>query len=86
MSTVTIPKHIYWSCREKPSIDTNDPAQKKWFLEQTLTHGTMTDIRALDLEDVKRELAGLRLPRHVKTLWRNYFGRGDTDPVPSEGS
>ncbi len=86
MSAITVPKHIYWSCREPPSVDLSDPAQKKWFLEQALAHGTMADIRALNLDDVKQALPGLRLPRHVKALWRDYFGRRDTDAISPEDS
>jgi hypothetical protein len=82
----TVPKHIYWSCREQPSVDMRDPAQKKWFLEQTLAHGTMADIRALNLVDVEEALPFLRLPRHVRALWGDYFDRRNTNTVPPEDS
>ncbi len=86
MSKISIPKHIYWSGRGSATVDTGDPTQKKWFLEQTLVHGTMADIRALNLAEVARMLPGLHLPRHVKALWRDYFECLDTDAVSSEGS
>lgn len=86
MSKIPIPRHIYWSGRDSAVLDTGDPAQKKWFLEQTLVHGTMDDIRALNLAEVAGMLPGLHLPRHVKALWSDYFECLDTDDVSSEGS
>ena len=64
----------------------SDPSQKKWFLEQTLAHGTMADIRALNLVDVEETLPCLHLPRHVRALWRDYFDRRNTNAVSPEGS
>ena len=86
MSTITVPRHIYWSCREQPSVELDDPRQMNWLLVQTLVDGTMSDIRALDLEDVKRALPALRLPQHVSALWRDYFARSDPHAVPQEDS
>ena len=86
MSTIDVPRHIYWSCREKVSVDTNDPAQKNWLLEQVLAHGTMSDIQALDLTDVENALPNLNLPRHVQALWRDYFEWQHSNPVSQKNS
>jgi len=81
MTTNSLPRHIYWSCREKASVDENDTNQKKWLLEQTLVQGTMTDIRRLDLSAVEDALPSLRLPRHVMALWKDYFERRHSHAV-----
>jgi len=86
MNTVALPKHIYWSCRERPSVDFDDPEQKNWFLTQTLQHGTISDIQALDLAEVRQALPSLRIPRHVRALWRDYFARSDSNAVSSQDS
>mgnify|MGYP006290992095 CR=1 FL=1 len=79
-------EHIYWSCRERQSVDLDDPAQRNWVLSQTLVHGTMSDIRALDLTVVRQALPSLRLPRHVKALWSDYFARSGSHTVSPEGA
>ena len=75
MSAVSVPRHIYWSCRERASVDGTVPSERNWLLEQTLAQGTMSDIRALDLAEVEAALPTLNLPRHVRALWRSYFER-----------
>jgi len=81
MSTVSVPRHIYWSCRDRVSVDTAVPGERKWLLERILTHGTMADVRALDLAEVEEALPTLNLPRHVRSLWRSYFDRRHSNPV-----
>ena len=81
-----VPRRIYWSCRENVSVDLTDPRQRAWWLSKVLAHGTMDDIRALDLDEVKDALPGMNLPRHVRALWRDYFERRDSDTVSQEGS
>jgi hypothetical protein len=34
----------------------SDPFQKRWLLRQTLMHGRAEDIRALKIEEIRREL------------------------------
>ena len=81
-----VPRRIYWSCRENVSVDLTDPRQRAWWLSQVLSHGTMADIRTLDLDEVRKALPDLNLPRHVRALWRDYFERQDSVPVSQEGS
>ena len=86
MKTIDVPRHIYWSCRERASVDAGDPAQKNWLLGQILAHGTMSDIQALDLAQVERALPSLNLPRYVRALWRDYFERRHSNPVSQENT
>ena len=64
------PRHLVWSTDE---IDLSDPFQKRWLLRQTLTHGRAEDIRALDLDEIRRELDQLDLPKEIESLWRRYL-------------
>ena len=73
MTTDNVPRHIYWSTRERATVDKSDLSQKNWLLEQTLMHGTMADIRSLDVSAIEEALPRLRLPRHVLALWKDYF-------------
>lgn len=81
-----VPKHIFWSCAGKASIDLADPQQKNWWMSKVLTHGTMADIRALDLNEIGEVLSSLNLPRHVRRLWRDYFDWRDSQSVSQEGA
>ena len=81
MTTVRVPKHIYWSCRETVSVNRDDPAERKWLLEQVLVHGTMADIRGLNVSEIEEALPRLHLPRHVRALWSDYFECRDSNDV-----
>ena len=65
-----IPRYIVWSTDR---LDLNDPFQRRWLLRQILTRGKMADIRALDLDEVARELEALNLPPHIYSLWKRYL-------------
>lgn len=86
MTTDNVPRHIYWSCREKATVDENDLKQKNWLLEQTLMHGTMADIQSLDVSAIEDALPHLRLPRHVLALWKDYFERRHSHAVSQANS
>jgi len=64
------PHYLVWSTDE---VDLNDPFQRRWFLQQVLTHGTAEDIRKLDFNDVSREIDHLHLPADVESLWRAFL-------------
>jgi hypothetical protein len=64
------PRHLVWST---DSIDISDPFQRRWLLRQTLIHGRAEDIRALKLEDIRRELDELDLPKEIASLWQRYL-------------
>ena len=64
------PRHLVWST---DTLDLSDPFQKRWLLRQTLTRGRAEDVRALDLDDIRREIAQLDLPGEIDSLWRRYL-------------
>ncbi len=64
------PRHLVWSTDE---IDLDDPFQRRWYLQQVLTHGTAEDIRSLDLDEVAREIDHLHLPEDIESLWRRFL-------------
>ena len=51
----------------------SDPFQKRWLLRQTLMRGRAEDVRALDVEEIRRELDQLDLPKEIESLWRRYL-------------
>jgi len=63
-------RYIVWSKKE---IDLNDPWQRKWYMQQVLTHGRSEDVAELDWEEIKRLLPELNLPKEVRGLWEDYF-------------
>ena len=79
-----VPIHIYWSAKGPVEVDLADPTQKRWWVRQVLTHGTMADVCSLDLRDIEEFLPDLHLPGPVRALWRDYFARRDIGPLPSE--
>lgn len=67
---MNIPRYIVWSTDE---VDIQDPFQRRWLLRQILTQGRAEDIRKLDFEEIKRELADLNLPPEIESLWQTYL-------------
>jgi len=65
-----VPRYIVWSTDR---IDTADPFQRRWLLRQILTHGRAEDVRALDMQEVERELETLDLPPHLNSLWKHFL-------------
>ncbi len=65
-----IPAYIVWSTDK---INTADPFQRRWLLRQVLMHGRAEDVRALDLQEVRRELESLDLPPHLYSLWKRFL-------------
>ncbi len=68
------PRHLVWST---DSIDLSDPFQKRWLLRQTLMHGRAEDIRALKIEEIRRDIEQLDLPKEIESLWRRYLEHMD---------
>ena len=64
------PRHLVWST---DTIDLSDPFQNRWLLRQTLMRGRAEDVRALDLEEIRRELDQLNLPKEIESLWRRFL-------------
>jgi hypothetical protein len=63
-------RYIVWS---KNDIDLTDPWQRKWYIQQVLTHGRAEDVAELDWEEIERLLPELNLPKEVRSLWEDYF-------------
>lgn len=64
------PRHLVWST---DTIDLSDPFQRRWLLRQTLMRGRAEDVRALDMEEIRREMNQLDLPKEIESLWRRYW-------------
>lgn len=72
MNRIKPPRHIVWSV---DTVDMDDPFQRRWYIQQVLTHGRMEDVKTLDFDEVERELPNMRLPTHVRDLWEGHFER-----------
>jgi lysyl-tRNA synthetase class II len=63
-------RYIVWSVDE---IDLDNPWQRKWYIQQVLTHGRTEDVQELDLEEVRKLLPDLTLPVEVRSVWNEIF-------------
>lgn len=63
-------RYIVWS---KNEIDLQDPWQRKWYLQQVLTHGRSQDVAQLDWGEISMVLREISLPQEVRSLWEDYF-------------
>jgi len=64
------PTYIVWS---KDQIDLSDPFQRRWYIQQVLTHGRLEDIRTLNLDEIAEVLDEIVLPEDVRSLWQCFF-------------
>lgn len=76
-----VDKHIYWSTDRSIEVDLDDPDQKKWWIKQVLSNGTMADVRELDLQDIAACIDQIHLPKPIRALWKYYFDTRDPGPV-----
>jgi hypothetical protein len=63
-------RYIVWS---KNEIDLEDPWQRKWYIQQVLTHGRSEDVIQLDWEEIGIIFSEISLPHEVRSLWEDYF-------------
>ena len=56
----------------------SDPQERRWYIEQVLSHGLAEDIAELDWDEIKTLLPDLNLPEDVLRLWRAYFSRAQS--------
>ena len=70
MAVFRPPNHIVWSTDQ---VDLSDPFQRRWYLQQVLTHGRAEDIRSLHLDEVEAALESLNLPEDVRSLWQRFL-------------
>ena len=54
-------------------MDLSDPFQRRWYIQQVLTHGRAEDIRALNLDEIAADLDDMILPEDVRSLWQRFF-------------
>jgi hypothetical protein len=70
MTVVRPPFYIVWSTDQ---VDLSDPFQRRWYIQQVLTHGRMEDVRTLDLDEIETLLDELSLPEDVRSLWQVFL-------------
>ena len=70
MTTLRPPAYIVWSTDQ---IDLSDPFQRRWYIQQVLTHGRAEDLRTLKLEEIAAELNKIILPEGVRSLWERFL-------------
>jgi hypothetical protein len=70
MTTIHPPSYIVWSTDQ---VDLSDPFQRRWYIQQVLTHGRLEDIRTLNMDEVAAMLDEITLPDDVSSLWQRFF-------------
>lgn len=70
MTMISPPVYIVWSTDQ---VDLSDPFQRRWYIQQVLTHGRMEDIHTLDLDEIESILDELMLPDDVRSLWQKFL-------------
>lgn len=70
MAVFRPPTHIVWSTDQ---IDLSDPFQRRWYIQQVLTHGLTEDIRTLNLAEIAAVLDEITLPEDVRSLWQRFL-------------
>jgi hypothetical protein len=70
MGVIRPPSYIVWSTDQ---INLSDPFQRRWYIQQVLTHGRAEDVRALDMDEVARVFDEITLPPDVHDLWQHYL-------------
>jgi hypothetical protein len=76
ISPLSPKRYIVWQTRK--DIDMSDPQERRWYIEQVLSHGLAEDIAELDWDEIKTLLPDLNLPEDVLRLWRAYFSRAQS--------
>jgi hypothetical protein len=70
MNPLQPPKYIVWSTDH---VDLSDPFQRRWYIQQVLSHGRVEDIRALKLDEIFAVLDEIILPEDVRSLWQHFL-------------
>ncbi len=70
MTTLRPPVYIVWSTDH---VDLSDPFQRRWYIQQVLTHGRAEDIRSLNLDQIAEVLDEITLPEDVRSLWQCFL-------------
>ena len=64
------PTYIVWSTDQ---VDMSDPFQRRWYIQQVLTHGRAEDVRTLNLDEIAAVLDEIILPEDVRSLWQRFL-------------
>jgi len=70
MNSLHPPAYIVWSTDQ---IDLSDPFQRRWYIQQVLTHGRAEDVRTLNLDEIRSVLDEIILPEDVRSLWQHFL-------------
>ena len=70
MTTPRPPTYIVWSTSK---VDLSDPFQRRWYIQQVLSHGRAEDIRTLRLEEIAAVLDEIYLSDDVRSLWQRFL-------------
>jgi hypothetical protein len=70
MTIIHPPAYIVWNTDQ---IDLSDPFQRRWYIQQVLTHGRMEDISTLRLDEISAVLDEIILPEDVLNLWQHFL-------------
>ncbi|MBN2551085.1 MAG: hypothetical protein JXB15_18125 [Anaerolineales bacterium] len=70
MKSFRPPTYIVWSTDQ---INLSDPFQRRWYIQQVLTHGRAEDVRNLDVDEIAAVLDEIILPADVRSLWRRFL-------------
>ena len=70
MARLRPPTYIVWSTDQ---IDLSDPFQRRWYIQQVLTHGRAEDIRTLKLAEIAAVMDEIILPEDVRRLWQCFL-------------
>ena len=70
MTTLRPPTYIVWSTDQ---INLSDPFQRRWYIQQVLTHGRAEDLRILNVDEIAAVLDEIILPEDVRSLWQQFF-------------
>ncbi len=70
MTILHPPTYIVWSTDH---VDLSDPFQRRWYIQQVLTHGRAEDIRTLKLDEITAVLDDITLPEDVRSLWQRFL-------------
>ncbi len=74
MKPLPINEKLVWDYDIPEDAQTNE-AFREWYVKRVLTHGTMSDIRAIGLATIHRYLPYLFLPQDIREFWYWYFAQ-----------
>jgi hypothetical protein len=83
-------RRLFWFLKDETKLDLEKPAVLETYVQQVITHGKTSDVKALlkiiKPIKLKRTIDHLKgfLPKEVAKFWEDYFG--STLPTPKRAS